>query len=80
MVYCHEKFKEKFLLLAEQRDSTLKSEKFKVKSFEELQKRYLKLQDVNRKLYKVRGSGCVMSDRVMLEGPGAVCVSCLREL
>ena len=53
MVYCHEKFKEKFLSLAEQRDSTLKSEKFKVKSFEELRQRYLKLQEANRKLYKV---------------------------
>lgn len=52
MVYCHEKFKEKFLSLAEQRDSTLKSEKFKVKSFDELQQRYLKLQDANKKLYK----------------------------
>lgn len=57
MVYCHEKFKEKYLSLAEQRDSTLKSEKFKVKSFEELQQRYLKLQEANKKLYKVCVSG-----------------------
>jgi hypothetical protein len=72
MVYCHEKFKEKFLSLAEQRDSTLKSEKFKVKSFEELQQRYLKLQEANRKLYKV---GAVMG----LFALWVRCVRCGRE-
>ncbi len=53
MVYCHEKFKEQFLTKAEQRDSMLKSEKFKVKSFDELLQRYLKLQDASKKLHKV---------------------------
>ena len=53
MVYCHEKFKEQFLSKAEQRDTMLKSEKFKVKSFEELLQRYLKLQDASKKLFKV---------------------------
>lgn len=53
MVYCHEKFKEQFLSKAEQRDAMLKSEKFKVKSFEELLQRYLKLQEASKKLYKV---------------------------
>lgn len=47
MVQCHEKLKEKLLALAEQRDSTLKGEKIRVKSFEELQQRYLKLQDLS---------------------------------
>lgn len=53
MVQCHEKLKEKLLTLAEQRDSTLKGEKIRVKSFEELQQRYLKLQEASKKLYQV---------------------------
>ncbi len=40
--------------LAEQRDATLKSEKFKVKSFEELRQRYMKLQDAIKKIYQVQ--------------------------
>ena len=52
-VFCHEKLKEQYLSLAEQRDTTLKSEKFRVKSFQELQQRYLKLQDATKKLYQV---------------------------
>ena len=52
--YYHEKLKEKFLSLAENRDSTLKSDKIKAKSFEDLQQRYQQLQAAARKLYKVR--------------------------
>ena len=56
-MYNHEKLKEKYVLLAEKRDSTLKSEKIKVKSFEDLRQRYLKLQEATVKLHKV-GSDC----------------------
>ena len=57
MVQCHEKLKENLVALAEQRDSTLKGEKFRVKSFEELQQRYLKLQEAGKKLLKVSALG-----------------------
>lgn len=59
LVFYHEKLKEKFLALAEKRDSMLNSDKIKAKSFEDLQQRYLKLQAAAKKLYKVCFYLCV---------------------
>ncbi len=51
--YLHDKLKKKFENLAEKRDSMLKSDKIKTKSFEDLQHRFVKMQEAATTLHKV---------------------------